>query len=77
MIGRAKIDVDCSEMERVLSDYVIAGISRELGEYAGEGKLPDSSRLWGISVDLQFCEGIMREMEGSGHDRDKSAEVSR
>lgn len=62
--GTKTIKVDASEMERVLSDYVITGIARELNEYAGEGKLPDTSRLFGISVDLQFVEGVMKQIKG-------------
>lgn len=62
--GTKTIKVDVSEIERVLSDYVITGIARELNEYAGKGKLPDASRLFGISVDLRFVEDIIDQIRG-------------
>lgn len=62
--GTKTIKVDASETERVLSDYVITRIARELNEYAGEGRLPDASRLFGISVDLQFVEDVVKQIRG-------------
>lgn len=61
--GIKTIKVDVSELERVLSDYVLDGIAQELEEYAGEGGLPDSSRLTGISIDLQFVANIAEQIE--------------
>lgn len=64
--GTKTIKVEASELERVLSDYVLDGIAQELEEYAGDGELPDSSRLLGITIDLQFVADIVAQIERSG-----------
>ena len=64
--GIKTIKMDASELERVLSDYVLDGIAQELEEYAGAGGLPDSSRLLGIAFDLEFVADIAGQIEGGG-----------
>ena len=61
--GTKTIKVDVSETERILCDYVLSGIARELDDYANRGKLPHSTRLFGIANDIHFIEEFAEELE--------------
>ena len=57
------IKIGKTETKRIFGDYILADISRELGDFAGTGETPSPGRLRGIAIDLEYVADLLEQIE--------------